>query len=427
MKRIFTLALALMSMFAAWQMAYAANVTFSVTTPSPTYQCWIVGNFNGWNNNQYQLTKVDDTHYTITLDDATFAAGVTVDNLEYKYCSGGGDWAYVEKYADGSEMKANRAYKLGVTNTHSTNGVVDDTSAPGTNGVDVVLKWALVYNPTVLPLPKTVTVNALVPVGTIQCYIVGNFNGWTIPTDTTKMTKVEETPDYVHFRATFFTEDANKLQYKFCAGPAWDYEQTRSANFVYQASENEVTEVVEGFKKIYDPSKVGTITITATVPVGTNRVWIQGSALGWNWGNAIEATKNIDGTFTVAVPNVLSMEYRMYNQPDWDHPEVGEADPTKELSNRVANYPADATTSITVWGWKAQPDAVPQINMDKYRIYSNNHTLVVEGVTSQVEVVDITGRILQNVKMMGTFTSEKLNAGLYILRVDGATRKVSLR
>jgi len=404
MKRIFTLAIALMSMFAAMQLASAANVVFNVTVPSPTYQCWIVGNFNGWNNNLNQMTKVDDTHYTITLDDATFATGITQANIKYKYLSGGGDWAYVEKDAAGAEI-TDRDY----------------------NAADVVAKWALVYNPTVLPLPKTVTVNALVPVGTIQCYIVGTFNNWTIPTDSTKMTKVEETLDYIQFTATFFTTDANKLQYKFCAGPAWDYEQTVSTNYVYPAAESSVTEIVTGFKKVYDPSKVGTVTITATVPAGTNRVWIQGSALGWNWANAIEATKNTDGTFTVAVPNVMSMEYRMYNQADWNHPEVGEADPTTELANRVANYPADAATSITVWGWKAQPDAVPQIDADKYTIYSNNHSLVVEGVTSQVEVIDISGRILQNVKMMGKFTSEKLNAGLYILRVDGATRKVSLR
>lgn len=420
MKRLFTLAIALMSMFAALQLVSAANVVFNVTVPSPTYQCWLVGSFNGWNNNQIQMTKVDDTHYTVTLDEATWASGVTKDNVQYKYCSGGGDWAYVEKTADGSELPNNRVYTGTITNDKGV-------TYTGTNGNDVVEKWALVYNPNVLPLPKTVTVNALVPLGTIQCYIVGTFNGWTIPTDSTKMTLVETTLDYVHFKATFFTEDANKLQYKFCAGPAWDYEQTASANYIYQASENEVTEVVESFKKIYDPSKVGTITVTATVPAGTNRVWIQGSSLGWNWANAIEATKNTDGTFTVAVPNVMSMEYRMYNQPDWNHPEVGEADPTKELANRVASFPADATTSITVWGWKAQPDAVPQIDADKYRIYTNNHTFVVEGVTSRVEVIDISGRILQNVKMMGTFTSEKLNAGLYILRVDGATRKVSLR
>ncbi|MFT3754040.1 MAG: hypothetical protein QM800_14570 [Paludibacter sp.] len=97
MKRIFTLAIALMSMFAALQLVSAANVVFNVTVPVPTYQCWIVGNFNGWNNNQHQMTKVNDTHYTITLDDATFAAGITQANIKYKYLSGGGDWAYVEK------------------------------------------------------------------------------------------------------------------------------------------------------------------------------------------------------------------------------------------------------------------------------------------------------------------------------------------
>ncbi|MEI6752200.1 MAG: T9SS type A sorting domain-containing protein, partial [Paludibacter sp.] len=105
----------------------------NVTVPSGTYQCWLVGNFNSWNNNLNQMIKVDSTHYTLTLNDSTFAAGVTSANLGYKYLSGGGNWAYVEKDSVGAEIP-NRVY---------------------TNGIDVVRSWATTYMPST-PLPITV-------------------------------------------------------------------------------------------------------------------------------------------------------------------------------------------------------------------------------------------------------------------------------
>ena len=64
------------------------------------------------------MTKVDETHYTITIAEATTAMG-------YKYCSGPG-WEYVEKDANGEEI-ADRTY--------SEN--------------DVVATWLAVYEPTI--------------------------------------------------------------------------------------------------------------------------------------------------------------------------------------------------------------------------------------------------------------------------------------
>ncbi|HOL29932.1 MAG TPA: hypothetical protein PLH58_06775, partial [Paludibacteraceae bacterium] len=227
MKKLFTFMGALLSLFAVVQMSAAADLVFNVTVPTPTYECWVVGNFNGWNNNQYKMTKVDDTHYTITIPESEIVPGLT--QIEYKYLSGGGDWAYVEKDADGNEI-SNRIY---------------------TDGNDVVQKWALVYNPNVEPIPMTVTIIAQVPADVIELYIVGTFNNWTIPTDTTKMTFLEANESGKVFSATFFTVDANKLQFKFCAGPAWDYEQTQGANYIYpDPTQNTAAVIVESFKKI---------------------------------------------------------------------------------------------------------------------------------------------------------------------------------
>lgn len=430
MKRIFTFTIALMSMFATLQFAKAANVVFNVTVPSPTYQCWIVGNFNGWNNNDKQLTMIDPTHFTITLDDATFATGVTVDNLEYKYLSGGGDWAYVEKYAGGAEMLANRAYKLGVTNTHkNAAGVVDDTSAPGNNGTDVVAQWASVFNPNVAPVPMNVTIDVLVPAGTFQCYIVGTFNNWagpTAPADSCKMVLVATNPDgSMVFEKTIFSPDVNKLAYHFCCGPDWSFEQTPTVDYKYP----EVNPVVAGWKAIFDPSKVGNIVVTATVPTGTTDVWVNGSFLGWNFPNGnngtggLKCTKNADGTFSFTAPFVLNIEYKMYNGQSWNNVEVDALG--VEVANRKAAYPADAATSITVIGWKT-PAAVKELNADLYKVYTNNLRVVIEGVTSNVALFDLSGRLVQSGKLVGTFTSKSLNKGMYIVKVDGATRKVSV-
>jgi hypothetical protein len=67
------------------------------------------------------MTKVDDTHYTLTIETAT-------TSMKYKYCSGP-SWTYVEKTAAGEEV-ADRVYSAN----------------------DVVEAWAAVYDPTSTPI-----------------------------------------------------------------------------------------------------------------------------------------------------------------------------------------------------------------------------------------------------------------------------------
>lgn len=401
MKRLFTLIIALLSMVTAWQSTRAANVVFNVTVPTPTYQVWIVGNFQNWNPAaMVQGVKVDDTHFTVTLDDATFAPGVTLENLEYKYSSGNGSWSYIEKKADGSELDANRKYS-------------------DSNGTDVVQSWASVYNPGNL---QDVNIEVLTPLTTIECYIVGSFNNWASPTAAYKMTKGETTVDGIIFTTTLKGVDPATLEYKFTSGPAWDYEQTQAANFKYSIDGGTV--VVPSFKNIYDPSKTGDIHITATVPAGTDSVWIQGSYLGWDMTKAVKGTKNADGTFSFTIPLVISVEYRLYNRPDWSHPEVDETG--KERPNRKATYPDDANISITVLNWML-PTGISQIKEATNLIYTRNASIIVEGVTSKVEVFDVTGRLLESNKKAGTFISKSLKSGIYVVKVDGGTKKVAVK
>ena len=337
MRKLTSLSIAILSMFASLQFASSANVVLNVTVPNQTYEVWVVGSFNNWNNNLTKCTKVDANHYTITLDEATFVSGVTKNNMEYKYLCGGGDWVYIEKDALGAEIQ-NRKYA-------------------DSNGNDIVQGWIIWYPPMPL-LPMNVTIHTKTPIGTKECYIVGNFNGWAgplAPIDSCKMKKTSTNPDgTIVFEKTIYSPDVNKLMYRFCSGPDWSYEQKSPVgDFVYP----EVNPVVTEWKAIYNPANVGAIKINATVPTGTHNVWIMGSFLGWDMSKAVEGTKNTNGTYSFTIPNVISIEYKLYNQLDWAH---GEIDPAtgQDRANRMASYPADSVTNITVLKWNEIIDSI---------------------------------------------------------------------
>ncbi len=387
MKKVFTLAIVFVAMFAFVQQSTA--LTYNVTVPAGTKACYIAGDMNGWSPSATPMTKVDETHYTIDLPNALETHG-------YKYLSGP-DWKYVEKDENGNELAANRTWTAN----------------------DVVVRWNSIF----IPDERDVTIDVLVPLEVKVLYLVGSFNGWASPSENSKMSYVSQSVDGKIFTITVHSNDAKNMEFKFCAGPAWSYEQSDpSTNFVFGTTENVTAVVVNSFKAIFDPEKTGTINITATVPTGTAKVWIMGDFLGWNWDNKVEGTKNVEGTFSFSIPLVMSIEYRLYNNPDWGYPEVGEADPTKELPNRTAVYPADANINITVWGWK-QTTGIDYVQINN-KVYSVDGILTVENVNSRVEVFDFSGRLVQQKNITGTFKSNVLNTGLYILRVDGKTAKV---
>lgn len=105
--------LSLVALFATVSLVSA--LTYNVTVPAGTNECYIAGEFNGWSHEK--MTKVTETTYTITIDDAT-------ETSKYKYCSGP-SWAFVEQTAGGGD-------------------VTDRTYVP--EG-DIVEKWAAVYDP----------------------------------------------------------------------------------------------------------------------------------------------------------------------------------------------------------------------------------------------------------------------------------------
>ena len=232
------------------------GVIYNVTVPAGTKACYIAGEMNGWS--QQEMTKVDETHYTITIAEATTA-------MKYKYCSGP-SWDYVEMQADGATDVQDRTYAAN----------------------DVVEAWKAVYDPAgenpgeepgddpvVTPDPETgVTYTVTVPAGTKACYIAGEMNSWSF----TEMTKIDDT----HYTVTL-AEATEAMGYKYCSGPGWAYvelteEDGEVANRTYAAND-----VVVKWASVYDPANAPTpgeakdITIKAKVPAtwtNTITAWV---------------------------------------------------------------------------------------------------------------------------------------------------------
>ncbi|OJX91621.1 MAG: hypothetical protein BGP01_01990 [Paludibacter sp. 47-17] len=407
MKKLFTLFTAFVSWLAFANQASAAEITFTVEVPTPTYEVWLVGNFNGWNNGITKMNKVDDTHYTITLDEATFNDGITAATLKYKYLSGPGDWAYVEKNENGGE--------------------ISDRDYPGAGVTDVVKKWATVYNPNVAPIEKDILIEVYVPKAVKELYVTGWHNGWKSPgSEGTKMTWNEEMSDEGgnEFFLTIHTPDANKTAYKFAAGPSWVYEQDSADLKITDTSADKVYNFMPKFKRIYPgEAALKDVTINVTAPAGTESVYMMGSHFGWDGTSWQAGTKNQDGTFTFVFKFDL-IEYKYYNKQDWTGEEKT-AD-GKGVENRKADAQLAVTFNDVIAAWPA-PSGVPTLDTDKYTVRVANKTVSVDGITSKFELYDLTGRTIQSVSTVGSFTSTTLNAGVYILRVDGATQKVMIR
>lgn len=385
MKKITLFLIALLSMIATTGSVSA--LTFNVVVPEGTRACYIAGEMNGWSPSATPLTKVDDTHYTIDLPDAT-------TSQKYQYLSGP-DWKYIEKDAEG-------------------NAIQDRTWSEQ----DVVVKWLETFSPD----EREVTVEALVPSNVTELYIVGSFNGWASPAEDYKMTLTEQTVDGNVFSIKVFSVDAINMEFKFCAGHSWSYQQTApNTNFVYETTENTKSVVVEAFQAVFDIAKAGTINIKANVPSGTKQVFLQGDFLGYNMANALEGTKNEDGTFSFTIPSEYIIVYRLYNKADWSFPEVDEQG--NERANREAIYPADANIEITVIDWKERISSVKETREASNIIYSINNSLVVENVQNKVEIYSINGQLMDQASATGTFRSTVLVPGFYVVKVDGMTRK----
>jgi hypothetical protein len=124
---------------------FSANaLTYNVTVPAGTNECWIAGTMSNWNF--WQMSRVDSTHYTIDISNA-------ITSHEYKYCCGA-SWDLVETDAAGN-FPNNR--------TWSVNDVVERWNSPTWN----------------IGSPTSTSVTATFENGTLTISGTGNMQSWS--------------------------------------------------------------------------------------------------------------------------------------------------------------------------------------------------------------------------------------------------------
>ena len=226
-------------MFAALISAMTMSaVTYNVTVPAGTKACYIAGGMNSWSFTE--MTKVDDTHYTLDLPSATEA-------MKYKYCSGPG-WAYVEKDASGNEI-GDRSY----------------------SAADVVAKWASVYEPSATPEEpkeeKDITVKAKVPAAWTE-----TITAWVWPTngDGKEVTPTKEGDWYV------YTHHCAELNIIFKNGKGWTGDANQTVDMVF--SESTCIEIKAGSGK----ATYTVVDCEGGAPVVTpSAYYVTGTFNGW--------------------------------------------------------------------------------------------------------------------------------------------------
>ena len=298
-----------------------AKLTYYVEVPEGTNDCYIAGEMNGWTLTQ--MNKVDDRHYTITIEGATTAH-------TYKYASGpDSDWKYVEVKEDGSDV-SNRTY----------------------NANDVVEKWKAVYDPSA---------------PTYDYYIVGSFNG-----DDPKKAENGMTLDGTVYKATVtLAVGDNTLKVtKGSWDPTWGYNELGAAyeevsdagaynNIkITLAAEKSITVIFDATagKITFDGLTPVTVTpvtaYTVTVPKGTEKCYIVGAFAESEWSTFIEMTRvGTEDKFTIEVGEGKAIasatsetEYKYSASQSWDNQEVKDAS-----DNSIDNRTWSANDVVVKW------------------------------------------------------------------------------
>jgi len=414
----------IVSLFTLFQIASAATAVFNVTVPEGTNACYIMGNFTGssWPiASAVKCTKVDATHYTVTLDEANFLDGVTLATLKYKYLSGGPDWAYVEKDAAGGE--------------------ISDRTFTASPTADVVVKWASVWK-DVAPVPGYFTIDIYTPKTVTECYMTGNFNGWLTPGTSAKVDSTDTKMNLIaansdangnYFSIKIYTANAYALAFQFTTGKAWIYQQDQGNNSypdvsqptalfdaVGDATANPPVAPAITFKRIF---KAQSTTFNVSVPAGTNNAYIKGDLNGGASTDFIAGTKNTDGTFTFAIPAVDILYYKYYNDMLDANVEY-KADGTAVTENRTADAQIATVFTDVVAAWVST--GIDNVKSASNLMYVIGNRINVEGVNSTVEVYSLDGRTIDSATLTGKFVSKILKKGIYIVRVDGETKKVAV-
>ncbi len=197
---------------AAWagiQTGETETLVYNVTVPMGTPGCYIIGKFNDWST-FVPMDRVDDTHYTITLDNV-------YKTTNYKYTCGEG-WEFVEMQADG------------------ISDVQDRTWAEN----DVVAAWKSM---PIVEEPETLIYTVTVPTGTNTCYIASAWDDWA---NFYEMTKIDEN----HYTITL-SGITRSTPYKYLCGPDWMYVECNNDGSDRDNRRWSEADVVDAWKELF--------------------------------------------------------------------------------------------------------------------------------------------------------------------------------
>ena len=291
------------------------NIQLTTTgsfTPVETFDYYVVGSFNGWNEK--------DPAHGMTLDGEVYKATVTLAAGENLVKVTNGTWTDAKGYS-----------AMGAEYEEVSQGASDDNiQVDLTEGKDVVV----VYNATT----NKVTFEGLTekaPEPTFDYYIVGSFNG-----NNPKKAENGMTLDGAVYKATV-TLAAGDNMLKVTDG-SWDntwgysnlgaaYEEVSNPNDynnikITLAAEKEITVIFDAtagkitFEGLIP--YVAPLTYTVTVPAGTEKCYIAGNMNGWAF-QEMEAVTGETNKFTITIVGAKETdEYKYACQADWAYAEV---------------------------------------------------------------------------------------------------------
>lgn len=209
-----------------------SGLTYTVTVPDGTKNCYMKGGFLSMNNNWadfIQLEKTGENTFSVTLP--------TYPNETYRYFAEKGK-EYIEINTDGSE-KADRTWN-------------------DNQGIDVVKKWKSIPSE-----PTSVTIKCMVPNTVTDLYIIGTFDvQWQQDPlgEKEKMIYAGEEGNKKVFTYEYTTINPTGLEFKFAAGPGRTYLQSASTNYTTKDVEpyetNKYAYEVSEFKSIWTPTSL---------------------------------------------------------------------------------------------------------------------------------------------------------------------------
>ena len=166
---------------------------------------------------------------------------------------------------------------------------------------------------------QTVTLRVQVPAATKVVYATGWFNDWT--TYATPMTKVQDSPKIFEAEITVPDNVDTGYNFKFLAGPSWDYQQNDpSADFTYGAVGWQGA-VVNSFAQYLTPVN---IQVNVKVPKTTHYCYITGNFVNWEEPKKemTFVSEDADGkNYTYTVPNFDPpvLEFKFASGPKWKY------------------------------------------------------------------------------------------------------------